>query len=67
MSKKCIRCGAELPDEALFCHACESPQQPPQTPRIPRTFRKKTLLLFIIAVSITVTTALLSILPQKEN
>lgn len=30
MSKKCIRCGAELDDGAAFCDECGAPQTSPQ-------------------------------------
>ena len=30
MSKKCISCGVELEDEAVFCDECGAQQTPPQ-------------------------------------
>ena len=35
MSKKCIQCGAELEDEAMFCDECGAKQivEPPKAPK----------------------------------
>ena len=44
MSKKCIHCGAELPEEAAFCPHCAKSQIEKVEVKPPRLWRKKALL-----------------------
>ena len=51
MSKKCIKCGAEIPDKASFCPRCTSSQiARAEAPR-PRLFRKSLLYILFAAVA----------------
>ena len=44
MSKKCIQCGAELEDEAMFCDECGAKQivEPPKAPKEDKPKPEKT-------------------------
>ena len=44
MSKKCIHCGAELPEEDAFCPHCAKSQIEKVEVKPPRLWRKKALL-----------------------
>ena len=44
MSKKCINCGMELPDEASFCAHCATAQIAKQAVETPRRWRRKALI-----------------------
>ena len=44
MSKKCVHCGAELPDEAAFCPHCAQSQIEKVEIKPPRRWRKKALI-----------------------
>ena len=44
MSKKCVHCGAELPEEAAFCPHCAKSQIEKVEVKPPRLWRKKALL-----------------------
>lgn len=48
MSKKCIKCGAELPEDASFCPYCTTMQNDKHVVQPPRRWRKKVLIGFII-------------------
>ena len=50
--KKCIHCGRELPDQAVFCPYCETKQTEMQPARTPRKWRKKAGLAAVLAVLI---------------
>ena len=44
MSKKCINCGAELPEDASFCLHCAKSQIEKNEVKPPRLWRKKALI-----------------------
>lgn len=47
MSKKCIKCGAELPEGASFCPHCAQSQIDKAEVKSPRLWRKRALLAFL--------------------
>ena len=50
--KKCIHCGKELPDQAVFCPYCETKQTDAKPAQTPRKWRKKAGIAAILAVFI---------------
>lgn len=44
MSKKCVKCGHTLPDDASFCPHCTAVQTEKQEVKMPRRWRKKVLI-----------------------
>lgn len=51
MSKKCINCGAELHEEASFCHGCESTQVERKPFAVPRRRKRKGFILFAVLLA----------------
>ena len=55
MSKKCVKCGHTLPDDASFCPYCTAVQMEKQEVKTPRRWRKKVLIglgiLLVVAVA----------------
>ena len=51
MSKKCIKCGEILPDDASFCPHCTTVQTEKKEIKAPRKWRKKAVI--GVAVSYT--------------
>ena len=70
-TKKCIRCGAALPEEAAFCPVCTASQMERQTMALPRRRRRVwpvaagCLLLAVLALPVGA--ALWSSTPQAET
>ena len=58
--KKCIHCGAALPDDASFCPACARPQTESRETDVPRLHRKQ--LLIAIPFSILAVASILFLL-----
>ena len=61
--KRCIHCGAELPEQASFCHSCANSQHANRTVPTPRPVRKRIVLLagfaaVVLAALITAGTVL---------
>lgn len=52
MSKKCIKCGAELHDDASFCHACESVQTQRRMFTVPHRRKKYVYILLPVLLLI---------------
>ena len=51
MSKKCVKCGHPLPEDASFCPYCTAVQTEKQEIRTPRRWKKKALgLVFVLVV-----------------
>ena len=50
--KKCTNCGAELPDEALFCPYCVTSQNEAKEARTPKIWRKRTAIVLIAVLAI---------------
>ena len=57
MSKKCVKCGQPLPDNASFCPHCTAVQTEKQEIKTPRKWKKKAL----AAVSVLVILAVIGI------
>ncbi len=60
--KKCINCGAELPDEASFCHKCATSQIVRSIPAIPKPRNIKflrALLALVLAVAVILSLVLI--------
>ena len=55
MSKKCINCGAKLPDDASFCPHCAQSQIEKVEVLSPRLWRKKALIGAVCVALIAVT------------
>ena len=52
MSKKCIKCGQSLPDNASFCPHCTAVQMEKQEIKTPRRWKKKAfMILGVLAVA----------------
>lgn len=49
MSKKCIKCGAELAENASFCPHCETKQSEPVVVKKPKIWRRATVTVVAIA------------------
>ena len=58
MSKRCIKCGAKLPDEASFCPNCMTSQVEREHIEPPKPRRKKPLLILGLLVLIAAAVAL---------
>lgn len=54
MSKRCIYCGAQLPDAASFCPSCAKAQTDRETVHGPRLWRKKALMVGVVLLLLIV-------------
>ena len=52
--KKCIHCGAELPEEASFCPQCAKSQMEPAVQEPPRIWRKKSAMIGAVCAVVLV-------------
>ena len=50
MSKKCIKCGQLIPDEASFCPHCTAVQTEKKEIKPPRRWKKKALIILTILI-----------------
>lgn len=67
MSKKCIKCGEILPDDASFCPHCTTVQTEKKEIKTPRKWRKKAVIgVAVLAVAAVIGIAFLSITDQKH-
>ena len=54
MSKKCVKCGQPLPDNASFCPHCTAVQTEKQEIKTPRRWKKKALVAVAVLLLLTV-------------
>ncbi|MBQ8263302.1 MAG: hypothetical protein IJY96_00825 [Oscillospiraceae bacterium] len=65
--KNCIHCGAELHDDASFCHLCAKSQREKRNPVLPKPKNKKLLrTLLSLALAVCVLFAISKLLPREE-
>ena len=50
MSKKCIKCGKEIPENASFCPHCTAVQSEKKEIKTPRRWKKKTLTILVVVI-----------------
>ena len=66
MSKKCIHCGAELPEDASFCPHCTQSQIEKAEVKLPRLWRKKTMIA-ALCVALAAVIALICVLYHRPK
>lgn len=54
MSKKCVKCGQSLPEDASFCPYCTAVQIEKQEIKAPRLWKKKALTVLVILVLLAI-------------
>ena len=61
MSKKCIKCGEILPDDASFCPHCTTVQTEKKEIKTPRKWRKKAVIGVAVLAALMVTVAFFAV------
>ena len=69
MSKKCINCGAELPDEATFCPKCETVQTPKKRVDLPdlKRYKKMRLTVSVLTMAVCFLVLAIALIMSKDD
>ena len=69
MSKKCINCGAELPDEAKFCPKCETVQTPKKRVDLPdlKRYKKMRLTVSVLTMAVCFLVLAIALIMSKDD